>query len=388
MLTSTCVDRVVSTEFSVPFRHRLFTTRDLFGEDRDVLRDVFEATEGQRTRVLCVVDADVLDANPDLSQRISASFSGDNAPGELVSPIVRMLGGEDVKNSLAHLHSVLQQVHDGQLDRRSYVFVIGGGAVLDAVGFAGAIAHRGIRLVRVPTTTLGQADSGVGVKNSINWFRQKNWVGTFAVPWAVINDSSMLASLPDRDFRCGYSEAVKVALLKDANLFDGLCEHARQISLRDESVSTEAIFASARLHLRHITHGGDPFERLEARPLDFGHWSAHKLEVLTDFELRHGEAVGIGVAIDCIYSGLKLGMPPGEVDRVLQCLRDLQLPLYHRQLEDTDALFAGLDEFRQHLGGRLTVTMLQGIGKPVDVHEIDEPAMRAAIKKLVSVASN
>lgn len=385
MMTSTCVDQVVSTEFSVPFTHRLYTTNDLFGEDRDVLQSVFEATDGQTTRILCIVDGDVLDANPDLTERIEASFSGADAPGQLVTQVVRQLGGEDVKNSLGHLHSVLQQIHDGQLDRRSYVFVIGGGAVLDAVGFAAAIAHRGIRLVRVPTTTLGQADSGVGVKNSINWFRQKNWVGTFAVPWAVINDASMLKSLPDRDFRCGFSEAVKVALLKDADFFGFLCKHASQIAQRDENTSAEAIFASAKHHLRHITHGGDPFERLEARPLDFGHWSAHKLEVLSNFELRHGEAVGIGVAIDCIYSGMKLGMPSADVDRVLNCLKELQLPLYHPQLENVDALFAGLDEFRQHLGGRLTLTMLQDVGRPIDVHEIDDVAMREAIRQVTNL---
>src|SRR5947199_194600 len=140
-------------------------------------------------------------------------------------------------------------------------------------------------LVRLPTTTLGQADSGVGVKNGVNLFQKKNWLGAFAVPWAVINDAGLLATLSDRDFRCGFSEAVKVSMLQDAGQFTTLCELAPRIARRDLSAALPAIRASAELHLRHITRGGDPFEMNEARPLDFGHWSAHKLEALTNFEL-------------------------------------------------------------------------------------------------------
>jgi 3-dehydroquinate synthase len=128
-----------------------------------------------------------------------------------------------------------------------------------------------------------------------------------------------------------------------------------------------------------VTGGGDPFETLEARPLDFGHWSAHRLEAMTGFALRHGEAVAIGLAIDCAYSRLALGLPAEAERRVRRCLADLRLPVDHPALANTDALLAGLEEFRQHLGGRLTVTMLRDVGRPVDVHAIDEPTMRRAI---------
>jgi 3-dehydroquinate synthase len=264
--------------------------------------------------------------------------------------------------------------------------VIGGGAVLDAVGFAAAIAHRGLRLVRLPTTTLAQADSGVGVKNAVNLFGKKNWLGTFAVPWAVINDTALLATLPDRDFVCGFSEAVKVSLLKDPAMFAALCSSAGAIQHRDLSAALPMIRASAEWHRRHITRGGDPFEAREARPLDFGHWSAHKLEAMTDFRLRHGEAVAIGLAIDTIYSSMVLGLPRAEADRVLRCLVDLGFALNHPAVHDTSSLFQGLEEFRQHLGGRLTLTMLRGVGDPIDVHEIDEPRMLASIDELKGFA--
>jgi 3-dehydroquinate synthase len=266
------------------------------------------------------------------------------------------------------------------------VVVIGGGAVLDAVGFAAAIAHRGIRLVRLPTTTLAQSDSGVGVKNAVNLFGKKNWVGTFATPWAVINDARLLDTLEDRDFVSGFSEAVKVSLLKDREMFDDLCRDAAVIRQRDVSKALPMIRRTALWHLRHITEGGDPFEAREARPLDFGHWSAHKLEVMSDFRLRHGEAVALGLAIDTVYSSLAHGLDPGDARRVLDCLRELGFSLACHEYSDTHTLFAGMEEFRQHLGGRLTLTMLSGIGDPIDVHHIDRRSMREAIDRVARYA--
>src|SRR5206468_1342219 len=99
--------------------------------------------------------------------------------------------------------------------------------------------------------------------------------------------------------------------------------------------------------------------------------------------LRHGEAVAIGVAIDTLYSMLTLGLPREEAGRVLRCLVELGFALDHPALRDTAGLFGGLEEFRQHLGGRLTLTMLRGVGDPIDVHEIDEPRMCAAIERLI-----
>jgi 3-dehydroquinate synthase len=258
--------------------------------------------------------------------------------------------------------------------------------VLDAVGFAAAIAHRGLRLVRLPTTTLSQADSGVGVKNGVNLFGKKNWIGAFAVPWAVINDAALLRTLSDRDFRCGFAEAVKVSMLKDAPQFDRLCQQAPRIAGRDLSAALPAIRCSAELHLRHITRGGDPFEANEARPLDFGHWSAHKLEALTNFELRHGEAVAIGVAVDTVYSSLVHRLPEEDALRVLCCLADLGFSLSHAALQASEPLFDGLEEFRQHLGGRLTLTMVPRIGTAIDVHEVDRRQMAIAIRRVAEFA--
>jgi 3-dehydroquinate synthase len=328
------------------------------------------------------VDENVASANAELRSRIESFCARHAAQFQRVGEIQSVPGGEALKNDIQVLERMLKVMHAADLDRRSYVVVVGGGAVLDTVGFAAAIAHRGIRLIRLPTTTLAQADSGIGVKNSVNLFQKKNWLGTFAVPWGVINDAGLLATLSERDFRCGFAEAVKVSLLKSPDLFAYLDRSATAIGARDKQVCGELIRWSAELHLDHITRGGDPFEANEARPLDFGHWSAHRLEALTDFSLRHGEAVAIGVALDTIYSSRVLGLPEHDARRVLSCLRRMGFNLHDPVLDAVEPLFRGLEEFRQHLGGRLTLTMLRQIGRSCEIHSVDREQMRLAIAQL------
>ncbi|MGI9442500.1 MAG: 3-dehydroquinate synthase [Rubripirellula sp.] len=367
-------------QFSVPFVHRLRVTDDVSRDDLPELLSVIEAGDGERAKVLLIAEQSLAEPTSRIAEQLGQASGID-----LVHTPVLVDGGEGVKNSSKTVELILQHINQRNLDRRSYIVAIGGGAMLDAVGYAAAVAHRGVRLIRLPTTTLAQADSGVGVKNAINQFEKKNWIGTFAVPWAVINDASLLRTLPDRDFRCGFSEAVKVSLLKSKAEFSWLCENAEAIRERDAVASKRAVHQSCLLHLKHITHGGDPFEMLEARPLDFGHWSAHRLEPLTDYQIRHGEAVAIGVAIDTIYSSLKFGFPEQDMRAVCACLTRLGIQLWHKELTPTERLMQGLEEFRQHLGGRLTITMLRGVGDPIDVHEIDHVTMRRAIERLQKI---
>lgn len=378
--------------FNVPMTHRVRFTEEVAGVDFEQLLDLLHGQQssqsggrllrlgGAAPKALVWADDDVVRTS-DRVARIAAQLI-ESERVELAAPVRSFTGGESVKNAPVVVETMLQQINECNLDRRSYIVVIGGGAVLDVAGYAAAIAHRGIRLIRIPTTTLAQADSGVGVKNAINYFGKKNWVGTFSVPWGVINDSGFLTTLPDREFNGGFSEAVKVSLLKSPAMFDYLCAHASRIAARDMQVAKGVIAQSCRMHLKHITEGGDPFESLESRPLDFGHWSAHRMEPMTNYTLRHGEAVALGVALDSWYSALKHGLPMSVAEQVSRCLIDLRLPLWNESLDDFDRVLVGLEEFRQHLGGRLTVTMLRAVGDPIDVHEIDPDAMRLAASRL------
>ena len=372
----------IDVPFSVPFVHRLRFTQDVLEHQQHVLVDLLEGSGDGPARVQFWLDEQVSEVRPDLRQRLRTLVQQYSDRLTPMGNVQIVPGGEQIKNNIHILERILKVLHSAKLDRRSYVVVIGGGAVLDAVGFAVSIAHRGLRLVRMPTTTLAQADSGIGVKNGINLFQKKNWLGAFAVPWAVINDVQLLDTLSDRDFRCGFSEVVKVSLLKDRAMLNEICDAASHIRIRDVPTSVKFIQKSATWHLKHITRGGDPFEMQEARPLDFGHWLAHRLEALSDFELRHGEAVAIGVAIDTVYSSLVHGLSSQVARQVLQCLTGLGFQLHHPILGDRRSLWEGLEEFRQHLGGRLTLTMLRNVGDPIDVHTVDHQAMDHAIDQV------
>lgn len=374
-------------DFSVPMSHRLRFTKDCFGDDFPIVAELFEHSGSSPARAQVWIDEGLCNWDSRLSAKIEAHLSAPNSGVELVSPVERLPGGEAVKNDPAIVNHLLESFNRDNLDRRSYVLVVGGGAILDTVGYAAAIAHRGIRLIRVPTTTLAQADSGVGVKNAVNWFNKKNWKGTFATPWAVVNDERLLEGLSDRDFRCGFSEAVKVSLLKSPEFFQFLTNAAESIAAREQPQTSLAIRESVLLHLWHITRGGDPFELQQARPLDFGHWSAHKLEAITKYRLRHGEAVAIGVAVDTVYSHLQLGLPRSVADDTLKTLLGLQLPIWDSALNES-VIFDGLEEFRQHLGGELTITLIKQVGQPIDVHSIDRGAMREAMAYVAESATS
>ena len=377
--------RDINVDFVVPQTFRLRFTKDVFRAHLSTLAEVLEPSGPEPAKLQIWVDEGIRQT---LGGRIESAATALNDEPHLnvLQPIQYLFGGEAVKRDPKLIEGIWKTFNNADLDRRSYVLVVGGGALLDAVGFAAATAHRGIRLVRIPTTTLGQSDSGVGVKNAINYFDKKNWLGTFATPWAVINDAAVLDGLPDRDFRCGFSEAVKVSLLKNASQFDRLCKEASAICRRDPEATQQALADSVLLHLQHITRNGDPFEAEMARPLDFGHWSAHKLEPMTGYELRHGEAVSVGLCLDCLYSARKHGLAREDAHRVVKCLFDLGLPTAHPLLENKKILFDGLEEFRQHLGGELTITMLDAPGQPVDVHEVDYGAMGDTIDELLAVS--
>lgn len=370
---------------SLQWQHRVSFTRSAFDPSNPTLADALNADADAPGKLLIAVDQGVVEAHPDIQSEIERYLNHHRAAGRTLPQLVGFRAvppGEPCKNDLSNLETFLGEIDKARLCRHSFILAIGGGAVLDMVGFAAAVAHRGVRLVRMPTTTLAQGDSGVGVKNSVNMFGKKNFLGTFAVPWAVVNDLSLLETLDDREWRSGLSEAVKVALLKDAGLYRLIASRADQLANRDVPFADGVIQRSAALHLDHIAHGGDPFEATTARPLDFGHWSAHKLEQMTDFAVKHGEAVAIGLALDVTYCELLGILAPETAAHIRDTLAAIGFELWHPAMDDADTLLAGLEEFREHLGGRLTITLLEGVGRPVDVHTIDRATMAAALGQL------
>ncbi len=199
----------------------------------------------------------------------------------------------------------------------------------------------------------------------------------------MIIDFDLLMSLDDRHWRSGLSEAVKVAVIKDSVLFNDIESSSDRLVDRDQTVMEDVVRRSAMLHFRHITDGGDPFELLAARPLDFGHWSAHKLEQMTGNELTHGEAVSVGLALDLVCAELLGILDATIVERILGVLQRLRLPIAHPALSDTSQLLEGIEEFREHLGGRLTLLMLSGIGSSCEIHALDGDIVARAADRLL-----
>lgn len=382
---------VVERVISVNYRHQLHFTDRVFARDNPVLASVLVDAHSQsaaaRVKVLLVLEESLASARPELAPEIEAYFGAHSQRLQLVGPPVRITGGEVVKNDWSRVVEILELIHRHHIDRHNYVVVVGGGALLDMVGLAAATAHRGVRLIRIPTTTLAQDDSGVGVKNGINAFGKKNFIGTFAPPFAVINDFDLLASLSDRDKRAGYIEAVKVACIRDAEFFDRLERDASALAAFESEPMKHLIRRSAELHLNHIANGGDPFEMGSARPLDFGHWAAHKLEQMSGYRLRHGEAVAIGIALDVLYSVRQGLLARPAAERILSLLERLGFTLFDPELKSVSAsgemrVLEGLEEFREHLGGELTITLLSDIGRGLEVHSMEIEQVRKALQDL------
>lgn len=377
--------RDLDQEVVVRLRYPVRFTHEILDPENRVLRDVIDARS--RARVLIVIDDGVAFAHPTMVDDALAYCLAHRDRIDLVAPPLIVPGGEPIKNQRGSVDAIRAAIDAHGLDRHAYVVVIGGGAVLDAVGYAAATAHRGVRLIRVPTTVLAQDDSAVGVKNGVNAFGKKNFIGTFAAPHAVLNDLDLLTTLSDRDWRSGISEAIKVALIKDACFFEWIEDNADALLARSLDAMAVLVHRSAELHLEHISTSGDPFELGSARPLDFGHWAAHKLETLTHHELRHGEAVGIGVALDCTYAHLSGDLAADDWGRALTVLKAVGLAVWHPALAEPGrsgraAVLDGLEEFREHLGGRLSITLIDRVGSAFEVHEMDEALVLEASELL------
>jgi len=377
----------IEHSITIPYKLRVLFTEHAFAPQNPLLHQLLAATPSDTPRkALLYLDQGVANASPQLITQIEAYFQ-QHAPDLDLRGIHVLPAGEFIKNNTDYLKQIYSHIEEQKICRHSYLIAIGGGALLDTVGFAAATAHRGIRHIRFPTTTLGQADAGVGVKNGFNFHGKKNFVGAFAPPFAVVNDLAFLDTLPEKHLRNGYIEAIKVALIRDASFFDWIEAHADALNRFHRPTLHQLVHRSAQHHVTHIATSGDPFEMGSVRPLDFGHWAAHKLEQLSDFRITHGEAVSIGIAIDTLYSQAIGYLDPRSTHRILALIQKLRLPTYapelqHQTHDKQNAVIAGLEEFREHLGGQLTITLLKAIGHRQEVHKMDTQKILQSINNL------
>ena len=371
-------------EIAVPFGYPVCFTRAAFDPANPLLADVLRPASGPPARALAYLDAGLVAAHPYLPRAVVAYARRHRESLELAAEPRVLPGGEAAKDGWGVARGAIDEIVAHRLCRQSFVLAVGGGAMLDAVGFAASMVHRGVRLVRMPSTTLSQDDGGVGVKNGINLDGVKNLLGTFAPPYAVVNDFSFLPTLAHDVMLDGVAEAFKVAIIKDAAFFEFLADGADSIRAGDAGTIEEVVWRSACIHLDHIRGNGDPFELGAARPLDFGHWAAHRLEGLSGYAVRHGQGVAVGIALDSHYAWCQDLISRSELDRILGSLARTGLALWHPLLAQRDGdgtlmILEGLAHFREHLGGRLCVTLPRGIGSRVEVHEMNPATIEEGI---------
>jgi len=377
--------KTIQQKIKVPFEYPVHFTHGVFHADNPLLADCVNCNTAKPSRVMLIIDEGIINADATFLSQIEAWFESYRQRVVQVRKPMIVTGGENAKNGWSSVREIMTCAGLAHLDRQSYVIAIGGGAVLDMSGFAASLVHRGLRFVRLPSTVLAQNDAGIGVKNGMNEGGAKNFAGTFAPPFAVINDLNLLKTLTLRDWISGCAEAFKVALIANRPFFEWLCDNSCRIPQREQPIMEELVYRTAKLHLDHIACSGDPFETGSARPLDFGHWAAHQLELLSNFTLSHGEGVAIGIALDCAYAMLENFISPADHQRIIEALRNCGLPVNSELLKRLDsngapAVFAGIEQFREHLGGELCITLPCPIGSKVEVHSLDTAKLKEALR--------
>ena len=376
------IPKNISQSFSVSYEYKLHFTENLFNLNNLLFANILDTYKNdQLKKTLFLVDEGVYKTHPNLLKEIKIYCSHFDSKIELME-ILLFKGGENEKNKKESLKKVRSAINDFGICKHSFVITIGGGALIDMGGYAAATAHRGVKIIRIPTTVLSQNDSAVGVKNGVNEFDKKNFLGTFSPPFAIINDFNFLKTLDQRDWISGIAEAIKVALIKDSSFFDFIEKNSNSLAIRKHEEMKYLIYKCAEMHMNHIANEGDPFESGSSRPLDFGHWSAHKLEQLTNFNIRHGEAVAIGIALDTTYSHLIGLIDKKALNQILNVLKKIGFNIKIPTHINTEKLLEGIQEFREHLGGELSITLISEIGTKIDVNYIDIKKMREAIKLL------
>jgi 3-dehydroquinate synthase len=380
----------IQQKITLNFSYPVHFTEGLFHlQNTLVARLIGAGCESKSKKVLIIIDTGVLRCHKGLISQINAYAKRYSNIITMVDRTMLVPGGEAAKNDsylIEQVHSLINKV---RLSCNSYILAIGGGAVLDMVGYAAATANRGINLIKVPTTVLAQSNSGASINNSVNAFGKKNFLGVMAPPVAVINDFNFLTTLSDEDWRSGIAEAIKVALIKDNDFFNFITTKIDALVSRDINAMQQVIYRCAQLHLAHAATSDGDCPVISSPPLYFGHWAAHKLEQLTYYKLRHGEAVAIGIALDCTYSYILSLLSRLEWQRILNTLQLLGFTVYISELsagmcnlEDPRCIFQGLEEYSESLGGNLSITLLESIGRGLEVSEVNIAIYREAINLL------
>jgi len=286
----------------------------------------------------------------DVKNAVLSDLVGNKRALFVVSPTVYYLYGADINTYLAHhlqqgqyrivispsteknknmdaLMMICNEARDFRLDRDGLFVAIGGGIILDLVGFAASMYRRGTKYIKIPTTLVGQVDVAVGVKTGLNFGNAKNILGTYYPAYATLNDSSFLKTLPLRELRCGLAEVIKMGLVTDRSIFDRLENIYATSSAINPGEIDYGIYVDAMLRMIEELQPNLLEVQLE-RIVDFGHTFSMRFETDTYHRLEHGEAVSIDMALSCCIAQLKGMMASDDCIRAITLLKQVGLPIF------------------------------------------------------------
>jgi 3-dehydroquinate synthase len=291
--------------------------------------------------------------------------------------------GTEATKSLAFAAALCQAALDARIPRDGALIAVGGGTIMDVVGFAASIFRRGIGYVRVPTTLIGMIDVGVGIKQAVNVDRKKNIIGSFYAPLGIVNDQTFLATLPRHHLACGVAEAIKVALVCDERLFALLEEYSSSLIAtgfqQPVSITREILYRSEAVMIDQLS--SDLHEMTRRRLVDFGHTFSPIIETMSDYAVPHGEAVAMDMLLSSVIGVRARLVPPWLPARLARLLRAIDLRLAHPTMT-LELMNTAMDEARLHRAGRLNLVVPTAIGRGTFLQEVSSDDLGYALAEV------
>ncbi|MDQ0073294.1 3-dehydroquinate synthase [Variovorax boronicumulans] len=293
---------------------------------------------------------------------------------------------EETKDLDTALQIVRHLETAGVLRRSDPIVAIGGGVLLDLVGFAAGMYRRGVPYIKVPTNGMAMWDAAIGIKTAVNTLGRRNRLGSYHAPSIALLDRSFLKTVDRRDLSNGMGELLKLAVIKDARLFDLLERHSAMLlgsRFQDPVVAPEVI--------EHAVHGmleelaPNLWERTLERSVDFGHSFGPLIEMKALPELLHGEAVALDVLFSCWLARERGMLEDREVQRVIHVMRSMALPLRHRFFEQPALLMEALEDTMRHRDGQQRLPLPRGIGHCTFVNDVSLADLTVAARRMADV---
>ncbi len=368
MTGQTCRWRVT---YQRRIEYEIVNAPNLFNPQNEALLSVGRVKNARR---FVVVDANV-------ERYYSAEIRKYFAHHGVEARIITFPGGEENKSVENHL-SILHELDAFPINRRDEPLIaIGGGVLTDVVGFVASSYRRSVPHIKVPTTLMGYVDAALGIKSGINFNGHKNRIGAFEAPLLVLLDKSFLQTLPRRHILNGVCEIIKLAVIKDAELFCLLEQHgAESIAAHFQDEMGGAILDRA---ISGMLDELQPnlFEEDLSRKVDFGHTFSYGLETHSNADLLHGEAVLLDIALSVLIARARNLLSETETNRIVDLIAGLGMVLKIEML-DPCLLWQSLEERVQHRNGLQRVPMPDGIGKCAFLNDVRFDEIRSAVKAL------